>query len=66
LSEAGGTVDEKTFLSVVILDGVGKISCGDDELDYRKGDSFFLTAGAGVWKICGRCHALLTTVPSHE
>ena len=66
LSEAGGSVDEKTFLSVVILDGAGKISCGDDELVYRKGDSFFLTAGAGDWNICGRCHALLTTVPSHE
>ncbi|MBQ4494228.1 MAG: class I mannose-6-phosphate isomerase [Selenomonadaceae bacterium] len=66
LSEAGGTVDEKTFLSVVILDGAGKISCGDEELNYRKGDSFFLTAGAGDWKICGGCHALLTTVPSHE
>ena len=63
LSEASGVVDDKTFLSVLILDGEGKISCGDEEFSYRKGDSFFLTAGAGIWKICGSCDALLTTVP---
>jgi len=63
LSEAGGIVDEKTFLSVVILDGAGKISCGDEKFDYRKGDSYFLTANAGDWKIKGSCHALLTTLP---
>lgn len=63
LSEARGTVDDKTFLSVVIVDGNGKISCGDEEFSYRKGDSFFITANAGDWKIYGKCHALLTTVP---
>lgn len=59
-------VDEKSFLSVLILGGEGKISCGGEEFFYRKGDSYFLTAGAGAWKICGSCDALLTTVPPHE
>ncbi len=63
LSEASGVVDEKSFLSVLILGGEGKISCGGEEFFYRKGDSFFLTAGAGTWKICGSCDALLTTIP---
>ena len=63
LSEASGVVDEKSFLSVLILGGEGKISCGGEELFYRKGDSLFLTAGAGAWKICGSCDALLTTIP---
>ena len=66
LSEGRGTVDEKTFLSVLILDGAGKISCGAEEFFYRKGDSFFLTAGAGEWKISGSCDALLTMVPDDE
>ena len=66
LSEARGVVDEKTFLSVLILGGEGKIFCGGEEIFYRKGDSFMLTAGAGDWKICGNCDALLTTVPDHE
>lgn len=63
LSEAGGVVDEKSFLSVLILDGAGKIICGDEEISYRKGDSFFVTANSGAWKICGTCDALLTTIP---
>ncbi|MBR7025644.1 MAG: class I mannose-6-phosphate isomerase [Selenomonadaceae bacterium] len=66
LSEASGVVDEKTFLSVLILGGEGKISCGEENFSYSKGDSFFVTAGAGTWKICGSCDALLTTVPNHE
>ena len=66
LSEARGLVDEKTFLSVLILGGEGKIFCGGEEIFYRKGDSFMLTAGAGAWKIFGSCDALLTTVPDHE
>ena len=63
LSLAQGTVDDKTFLNVLIIDGAGKISCGGEEFSYRKGDSFLLTASAGDWKICGSCDALLTTVP---
>ena len=63
LSEARGVVDEKTFLSILIIGGEGKIFCGDEEIFYRKGDSFFLTAGAGAWKICGNCDALLTSIP---
>ena len=63
LSEAGGVVDDKTFLSVLILDGAGKIFSGDEEISYCKGDSFFVTAGSGAWKIRGTCDALLTTIP---
>lgn len=65
LSAAQGVVDEKTFLSVLILGGEGKISCNGDEFFYRKGDSFFITAGAGEWQIKGSCDALLTTIPNH-
>lgn len=63
LSEADGFVDERSFLSVQILGGNGIISSGGENLNYRKGDSFFLTAGAGKWKISGICDALLTTIP---
>ena len=66
LSEARGSIDDKTFLSVLILNGAGKIACAAEEIFYRKGDSFLLTASSGDWKICGSCDALLTTVPNHE
>lgn len=63
LSEAQGFVDDSSFLSVLILNGNGTITNGNEELTYRKGDSFFITAGAGDWRISGSCDALLTTIP---
>ncbi|MGX8686490.1 MAG: ROK family protein, partial [bacterium] len=57
-----GTVGETSFLSILILDGEGKISCKGESLSYRKGDSLFLSAGSGDWQIEGRCDALLTTI----
>lgn len=63
LSQASGIVDGRSFLNVLILDGEGIITCGGEELRYRKGESFFVTAGAGDWKIRGTCDAFLTTVP---
>ena len=66
LSEGGGFVDEKTFLSVLILDGAGKIFNGGEEISYKKGDSILLTANSGAWTIRGSCDALLTTIPDNE
>ena len=57
-----GTVDEKSFLSILILDGNGTISCKGEKLEYKKGDSFFLAANSGDWQIEGTCDALLTTI----
>lgn len=57
-----GTVDEKSFLSILILDGKGSISCKGENLEYKKGDSFFLSANSGDWQIEGTCDALLTTI----
>lgn len=66
LSAARGRVSDKTFMNVLIIDGVGQITCGGEEISYRKGDSFFLTAKSGEWAIRGTCDALLTTIPNHE
>ena len=57
-----GTVNGASFLSILILDGEGKISCKGESESYRKGDSFFLAAGSGDWQIEGKCDALLTTI----
>ena len=57
-----GTVNETSFLSILILDGEGKISCKGESVSYKKGDSFFLAAGSGDWQIEGKCDALLTTI----
>ena len=57
-----GTVYDTSFLSILILDGKGTISCRGESLSYRKGDSIFIAAGSGDWQIEGVCDALLTTI----
>ena len=57
-----GTVSGSSFASILFLEGEGKICCGEETLDYKKGDSFFLPAGAGDYSVEGSCQALVTTI----
>ena len=57
-----GTVSEKSFLSILVLDGEGTITSNGESVSYKKGDSIFLTAGSGEYSIDGVCDALLTTI----
>lgn len=57
-----GTVDKSSFVSILFMEGEGRISCGGEVLSYRKGDSFFLTADSGEYEVCGSCEALITTI----
>ena len=61
-SRVEGTVTAESFLSILILDGEGKISVGDEELDFVRGDSFFIPANSREWAITGSVDALATTV----
>ncbi|MBR3761905.1 MAG: class I mannose-6-phosphate isomerase [Lachnospiraceae bacterium] len=62
MSCMSGRVSEKSFVSVLFTEGAGSISCGGEELTFKKGDSFFMTAGSGDYTIQGQCEALVTTV----
>ena len=53
--------DEKSFNSILILEGEGQI-VGDDVVKFRKGDSIFIAAGTGKYAIDGACKAILTKV----
>ena len=57
-----GTVSQESFVSILFLDGEGEIHCGKEALDFKKGDSFFLPAGAGDYSVQGSCQALVTTI----
>ena len=57
-----GTVSEKSFLSILVLDGEGEITSNGERVSYKKGDSIFLTAGSGEYSVEGVCDALLTTI----
>ena len=55
-----GTVTAESFLSILILDGQGKIFSGDEVLSYKRGDTFFIPADSGKWTLEGTADALLT------
>lgn len=57
-----GNVSEESFASILILDGNGTISNQGETLEFQKGDSFFLSAGSGVYRVEGTCDALVTTI----
>ena len=42
------SVDAMSFRSVIVIDGSGKIAVGNNTMDYKAGDSFFVTAGEKV------------------
>lgn len=57
-----GVVSDESFASILMLDGEGTISDGQETLKFRKGDSFFLSAGSGGYTVEGSCDALVTTI----
>lgn len=58
-----GTVEEDTFLHVLVVEGNGKIR-NAQEVWFEKGDSILITAGSGEFEVEGDCQVLLTTIPS--
>lgn len=62
MNKMEGFVSEASFESVLILDGKGNISNQGEKAEFKKGDSFFLPAGSGVYWIEGICDALITTI----
>lgn len=60
-SKATLSADEKSFNSILVLEGEGTLSC-EGEIAFRKGDSIFIPAGAGSYIIKGSCKAILTKI----
>ena len=57
-----GQVTDSSFVSVLVLDGEGTIRCGEEDLPFQKGDTFFLEASSGAYQIEGTCEALVTSI----
>lgn len=53
--------DEKSFNSLLILEGEGEV-VADDVVKFKKGDSIFVTAGTGDFVVNGKCKLVLTRV----
>lgn len=53
-----GVADEKSFVSVLVIDGNGKI----DNIDVKKGDSLFIPANYGTYTVSGKLDIIITRV----
>ncbi len=62
LNELSLSIDETSFQSVMIIDGNGLISDGEETLEFKKGDSFFIPAFKNIIKITGKCELLVTHI----
>ena len=60
--EFSGVCDDESFTSLLVLDGVGTIACGGQELPIDKGKSLFLPAQSGAYHVTGTCSLLQTRV----
>lgn len=56
------SVDTMSFRSIIVIEGSGKITVGENEMDYRAGDSFFVTAGVKVVSVDGTGVIIVTKV----
>ena len=55
-------VDEKSFVSLLITEGEGTLTCGGEAVSVKKGDSYFLPANSGSYTVQGSCQTLVTRV----
>ena len=62
MKEMRGCISETSFMSFLILDGHGTVSNQGEKLDFKKGDSLFLPAGSGDYRMEGVCDGLITTI----
>ena len=54
--------DNKSFHSLLCLEGDATVQCNGQELSMKKGESIFLPAGTGAYTVSGTCQFLFTTV----
>lgn len=55
--------DEKSFISVLCIDGNGVLEYGEETVTLYKGDSLFLPADLGEYSILGEVSVLETKIP---
>ena len=57
-----GDCDEESFTSILIVDGEGTLTCEGEEMECRKGDSFFLPACSGEYRLDRSLRGIVTRV----
>ena len=57
-----GFVSNESFISILVLDGSGSISNLDESINFKKGDSLFISANSGSYIVNGKCELLKTSI----
>lgn len=57
------SISEDSFVSLVCVEGEGKLEYNGESLDMKKGDSFFIPAFEGEYKIFGNLTVFETKIP---
>lgn len=64
--EVDGTMklvsDDKSFKSLLVLDGNAEIACGGEKVSGTKGDSFFVPANSGDFTVSGKAEVILSDI----
>ena len=55
-------MDDSSFAAIVFLSGQAKMSCQEEVVDAKAGDSFFMSAGRKVFVVKGECEFILTNI----
>lgn len=61
-SEMEITVNDTSFVSLMILEGEGIIRCDNEEFIFQPADSFFIPAGSRKVLVRGKCSLIMTHV----
>ena len=54
--------DIKSFYSIIVIDGGGMLKMNGKDFTLKKGDSVFIPAQEGVFKLCGKLDVILTHI----
>ena len=65
-NEATMFCSQESFEHLIFVDGAGYIECEAGKFPFQKGDSYFLPASLGCYKICGACTALLSMLSEEK
>lgn len=55
-------MNDSSFAAIVFLSGQAKMSCREEVVDAKAGDSFFVSAGRKVLVVEGECEFILTNI----
>ena len=55
-------IDDESFVSLIIVEGDGEVSLGEDKLEVTKGDSIFVPAQNGEIALSGDMEVIVSSL----